>query len=139
MLLRVTGGMSFVVGALKPAAEAVAWVCGSNPVRTIGGCNSEEMALWPASRTALPRRLRVVPSVPPIEPIDATLPALPLRGWYRLLDVGRYGDSWLGKGNADAERGDVGELLSMEIRGEGADMAEGAGRKRLAEESRMAA
>lgn len=84
MWLRVTGGMSFVVGALKPAADAVAWVCGRSPVRTIGGCRSDEIALWPASRTALPRLL-LVSSVPPIEPIDAMLPALPLRGWYRLL------------------------------------------------------
>jgi hypothetical protein len=45
MLLRVTGGISFVVGALKPAVAAEAWVCGSSPVRTMGGCSKVEMAL----------------------------------------------------------------------------------------------
>lgn len=120
MLLRVTGGMSLVVGALKPAAAAEACVCGSKPVRTMGGCRREEMALWPASRTVLPRLL-LVSRVPPIEPMDATLPALPLRGWYLLSE------SWFGKGKAEADRGEVGvgELLSMEMRGEGADMAGG--------------
>lgn len=59
------------------------------------------------------------------------LPALPLRGWYRLLFDERWPYSWFGNGKADAERGDVGELLSMEMRGEGADMAGGAERKGL--------
>jgi hypothetical protein len=79
MLLKVTGGMSLVVGGLKPAADADAWVCGSNPVRTIGGCNRVEMALWLVSRTELPR-LVLVSKVPPIEPMEAMLAALPLRG-----------------------------------------------------------
>ena len=44
MLVRATGGMSFVVGALKPAAAVEAAVCGSKPVRTMGGWRSVEMA-----------------------------------------------------------------------------------------------
>lgn len=79
MLLKVTGGMSFVVGGLKPATDADAWVCGSNPVRTMGGCSRVEIALWLVSRTELPR-LDLVSKVPPIEPIEAMLAALPLRG-----------------------------------------------------------
>lgn len=61
--------------------------------------------------------------------MDAILPALPLLGWYLLLDDGRLADSWLGNGKAETDRGDDGELLSMEMRGEGADMAGGEGRK----------
>lgn len=120
--------MSLVVGALKPAAAAEAWVCGSSPVRTMGGCSKEEIALWLASRTTLPRLL-LVSRVPPIEPMDAMLPALPLRGWYLLLEMGRFEESGLGKGKAETDRGDDGELLSMEMRGEGADMAGGGERK----------
>ena len=37
-------------------------------------------------------------------------------------------DSWLGKGKAETDRGEDGELLSMEMRGEDADMAGGEGR-----------
>ena len=37
-------------------------------------------------------------------------------------------DSWVGKGKAETDRGDDGELLSMEMRGEDADMAGGEGR-----------
>lgn len=37
MLVKVTGGISFVVGALKPAAAAEAAVCGTRPARTMGG------------------------------------------------------------------------------------------------------
>jgi hypothetical protein len=124
----VTGGMSLVVGALKPAAAAEAWVCGSNPVRTMGGCSKVEMALWPASRTELPRR-DLVSRAPPIEPMDAMLAVLPLLGWYLLFDDGRLADSWLGKGKAETDRGEDGELLSMDMRGEGADMAGGEERK----------
>jgi hypothetical protein len=79
MLLKVTGGMSLVVGGLKPAADADACVCGSSPVRTMGGCSRVEMALWLVSQTELPR-LDLVSKVPPIEPIEAMLAALPLRG-----------------------------------------------------------
>lgn len=94
----------------------------------MGGCSKEEMALWPASRTTLPR-LVLVSRVPPIEPMDATLPALPLRSWYLLLEFGRFAAPWLGNGKAETDRGDDGALLSMEMRGEGADMAGGGRRK----------
>lgn len=57
------------------------------------------------------------------------LPALPRRGWYLLLESGRFADSWLGKGKAETDRGDDGALLSIEMRGEGADMAGGGWRK----------
>ena len=79
MLLKVTGGMSLVVGGLKPAADADASVCGSSPVRTMVGCSRVEMALWLVPQTELPR-LDLVSKVPPIEPIEAMLAALPLRG-----------------------------------------------------------
>lgn len=80
MLLKVTGGMSLVVGALNPAADAVACVCGRSPVRTIGGCSNEEIALWLASRTVLPRLL-LMSRAPPMEPMDAILLELPLLCW----------------------------------------------------------
>jgi hypothetical protein len=43
MFVSVTGGMSLVLGGLCDE-EAGAEVCGSNPVLTIGGCSSVEIA-----------------------------------------------------------------------------------------------
>lgn len=42
-----------------------------------------------------------------------------------MLEEERIVDSWLGKGKAELERGEVGALVSKERRGEGDDMAEG--------------
>ena len=49
-------------------------------------------------------------------------------------------DSWLGNGKAEIDRGEDGELLSMEMRGEDADMAGGGeGRKGVLEAAVMTA
>ena len=44
IFVSVTGGMSFAVGGLW-ALEAGADIWGRSPVRTIGGCNSVEIAM----------------------------------------------------------------------------------------------
>lgn len=44
MVVSVTGGISLVLGGLW-AEDAGAEVCGSRPVRTIGGCRSVEIAV----------------------------------------------------------------------------------------------
>lgn len=97
MLVRVTGGISRVVGALYPVAAAEACVCGTRPVRTIGGCRRVDMALLLASRTVLPRRLLLMSRLPPIDPMDARLALLPLSGWYLLLEEFGREVSWFGK------------------------------------------
>lgn len=98
MLVKVTGGMSRVVGARYPAAPAEAFVCGTSPVRTMGGCSSVEMAFWLVSRTLLPRRVGMS-KLPPIEgEVMMLLAALPLLGLYRLPDADRSWLLWEGKG-----------------------------------------
>lgn len=47
--MRATGAISLAVGGLC-ALEAGAEVCGSRPVRTIGGCNNVEMAVMVSHR-----------------------------------------------------------------------------------------
>lgn len=84
MFVKVTGGISRVVGALNPAAAADACVCGNSPVRTIGGWSRVEMAFWLVSRTVDPRRW--MSREPPIELIEAVLPR---RGWYRFEELCR--------------------------------------------------
>lgn len=82
-----------------------------------------DIAFWLVSRTVLPLRL-CISKLPPIDPTDNVLDALPLRVG-RLLDEGRDEPSYEGKGNAFLfEFGEAGEaILSMENRGEGDDMA----------------
>lgn len=88
MLVKVTGGMSLVVGALYPDAAAEAAVCGTSPVRTMGGCKSVEMAFWLVSRTVLPL-LVWMSKLPPIEGEVTLLAVLPLLGLYLLPDADR--------------------------------------------------
>lgn len=66
ILERVTGGMSFAVGGLW-ALEAGADVCGTSPVRIIGGWRRVEIAFWPDSKTALDQLVEEVSRAPPIE------------------------------------------------------------------------
>ena len=68
-----------MVGALYPAAAAEAAVCGTRPVRTMGGCKSVEMAFWLVSRRELPR-LGWMSREPPIEGEVMLLALLPRRG-----------------------------------------------------------
>ena len=89
MFVRVTGGMSRVVGGLNAVRGGA---CGTSPVRATGGCSSVEMAFWLVSRMVLSRLLcRLKASkLPPIELVrieftETTLALLPRRGWYRLL------------------------------------------------------
>jgi hypothetical protein len=44
MFVKVTGGMSRAVGALKPLAELLE--AEKSPDRTIGDCKSVEIAFW---------------------------------------------------------------------------------------------
>lgn len=86
MLVKVTGGMSRVVGARYPEAAAEAAVCGTSPVRTIGGCSNVDIAFWLVSRTALPLRVGMS-KLPPIEGDVMLLAALPRLGRYLLPDA----------------------------------------------------
>ena len=83
IFVRVTGGISRAVGGLC-ALDAGAEVCGINPVLTIGGCRSVDIArscqlpknqeqswilpFWPDSLS--PCQFDAVSSVPPIECIE---------------------------------------------------------------------
>ena len=74
MFVRVTGGISRGVGALKELVETLEF--GRRHVRTIGGCNNVDIAFRPDSATDC-RPLRVLLSkTPPMLVIELSFDSL---------------------------------------------------------------
>lgn len=64
--MSVTGGMSRAVGGLW-VLDVGGAVCGTSPVRTIGGCSNVEIAFCPVSSTASAQLPDDVSNDPPME------------------------------------------------------------------------
>ena len=95
MLVRVTGGMSLDEGGLW-ALEADAAVCGTRPVRTMGGWSRVEMAFCPDSLMEARRSGREVFRMPPMEPVELAVEVR--REWVQPAELDGREGSVGGKG-----------------------------------------